>query len=274
MGEIRLGTSGYSFPDWKGTVYPSGIKGTEMFSHYVNQFRFSTVEINYTYYRQPSAKSMEMLAVKSPADFDFTVKLFGGITHEPWKASTSPKPDPKLCAEYLEGLRPLLASGKLGCLLAEFPMNVRENPESWAYLLALRDSLENLPLVYEFRNRDWASKETLSRLREEGIGFCAVDEPHISQLMPLMPEVTSDIAYLRLHGRSKNWFGDLASRYDYLYTERELRDFLPAIGSMSEKSKVTYVMFNNCHMGSSVRNAKMLRELMGMDIPPLQGELF
>lgn len=85
MGDIRLGTSGYSFQSWKGTAYPAEIKDSGMFDHYIDNFRLNTVELNYTYYRQPSAKGLSSMIKKSPDNFDFTVKLYGGITHEPWK---------------------------------------------------------------------------------------------------------------------------------------------------------------------------------------------
>ena len=122
MGTIRIGTSGYSFQDWKGTAYPSTIKDSQMFSYYVEQFRFNTVEINYTYYRLPSAKSMVTLAKKSPEDFDFTIKLFGGITHEPWKNPPPARVDTQLCQQFTEGIKPLAESGKLGGVLAQFPV--------------------------------------------------------------------------------------------------------------------------------------------------------
>ena len=272
MGDIRLGTSGYSFQDWKGEVYPGGIRDSEMFAYYVNQFRFKTVEINYTYYRQPSAKSTESLAKKSPKDFDFTVKLYGGITHEPWKSSPA-KVDPRLCGEFLDGIKPLTDSGKLGCLLAQFPSSMRKGPEAWDYLHSLPDALGNLPLVYEFRNKEWAGEETLQTLKQAGIGFCAVDEPQIGPLMPLVPAVTSDIAYLRLHGRNPEWFTNPDHRYDYLYSESELGEMLPTIEEMASSSRTLYVEFNNCHAGSAVKNAKMLLAFLDMDLPPMQAGL-
>lgn len=273
MGAIRLGTSGYSFQDWKGVAYPPKIKDSEMFPYYVNQFRFNTVEINYTYYRQPSARAFASLVNKSPQNFDFTVKLFGGITHEPWKEFPPTRIDTDLCKQFLDGIRPLMDSGKLGCLLAQFPASLRCSPEAWGYLLSLPDALEGLPLVYEFRNKGWISKETFSILQNAGIGFCTVDEPQIGALMPFISEVTSPIAYLRLHGRNKMWFKDPPHRYDYLYSDEEIRSFLPTIHSMASKSKTLYIAFNNCHAGYAWRNARALQTLVGLDLPPMQGEL-
>ncbi|MHB0997962.1 MAG: DUF72 domain-containing protein [Armatimonadota bacterium] len=274
MGDIRLGTSGYSFQSWKGTAYPSGMKDSGMFDHYIDQFRLNTVELNYTYYRLPSTKGIASMAKRSPDNFDFTVKLFGGITHEPWKNFPPTHVDTGLCDRFIEGIKPLTDSGKLGCVLAQFPASLLRSPEAWGYLLSLPDALNRLPMVYEFRNKGWVSEETVQLLKYAGVGLCTVDEPQIGALMPVYPKVTSDIAYLRFHGRNKNWFKDPSQRYDYLYSEKELTEFIPTIESMASQSRTLYVAFNNCHAGAAVRNVKMLQALLGLDLPPLQGDLF
>lgn len=273
MGKIRVGTSGYSFQSWKGTAYPSNIKASEMFSYYVDQFRFNTVEINYTYYRLPVARTLETLVKKSPKDFDFTVKLYGGITHEPWQHSPPTQVDKEMCRQFLEGIKPLAESGKLGGLLAQFPSSFRSSTETWNYLLSLPELLGVNPMVYEFRNKEWMSEETVKTLERIGIGFCVVDEPQVGSLMPLFPVVTSNVAYLRLHGRNRDWFNDPSHRYDYLYSEEELKGLLPIIDSLASQENVLYIQFNNCHAGSAVQNGKMLRALLGIDLPPVQGKL-
>ncbi|MCX6343889.1 MAG: DUF72 domain-containing protein [Armatimonadetes bacterium] len=273
MPEIRLGTSGYSFEDWKGAVYPANTKSSEMFAYYVHNFRLNSVEINYTYYKMPSVKVFDSYAVKSPAGFDFTVKLFADITHKPWLSGGSGELDRGLCAQFIDGIRPLDDSNKLGCLLAQFPPHLRPGDKAWKYLHALHEAMAGQRLVYEFRNKDWVKNDTIETLKQAGIGFCAVDEPQIGPLMPLVPAVTSDIGYLRLHGHSAKWFTNKELRYDYLYSEDELKMLLPTIHSMAARSKVLYVMFNNCHAGSALQNAKMMQFLLGMDLPPVQGVL-
>lgn len=274
MGEIRLGTSGYSFGDWKGSVYPQCIKDSEMFAYYVNQFRLNTVEINYTYYRMPAMKVFSAYAWKSPSGFDFTVKLFAGITHAPWSSDSRGELDGELCSRFIAGIQPLADAGKLGCLLAQFPPYMLPGKRAWDYLLALRDVLGGYRLVCEFRHRKWASEHTIKTLKRAGIGFCVVDEPQVGSLMPLIPAVTCDVAYLRLHGRNRLWFKDRSVRYDYLYSEQELRAMLPIVNSMAARSSEVYILFNNCHAGSALRNVKMMQYLLGLDLPPVQGVLF
>ncbi|MCE5199421.1 MAG: DUF72 domain-containing protein [Armatimonadota bacterium] len=274
MGEIRLGTSGYSFGNWKGIVYPGNIKDSEMLSYYISHYRLNSVEINYTYYRMPSTKVFDSYARKSPNNFIFTVKLFTGITHNPWIGGSPVTVNRKLCSQFLAGIRPLTESGKLGCLLAQFPPHMRCGRQAWDYLLSLHEAFNGYPLVYEFRNKTWVSEHTIAALKQAGIGYCAVDEPPVGPLMPLVPAVTSDIAYLRLHGRNKQWFRDASVRYDYLYSENELKALLPVVNSMAARSSTVYIQFNNCHAGSALRNVKMMQYLLGIDMPPIQGVLF
>lgn len=274
MGEIRLGTSGYSFGDWKGVVYPANIKDSEMFDYYINQFRLNSVEINYTYYRMPSIKVFDTYSMKSPDGFDFTVKLFSGITHDPWTSSREVVIDKDLCVRFLDGIKPLAQSGKLGCLLAQFPPHMRPCKSAWDYLFTLQEEFKEHNLIYEFRHKEWVSDSTIKTLKQAEIGYCAVDEPQIKPLMPLVPAVTSDIAYLRLHGRNKDWFKNKTVRYDYLYSDEELNGFLPIISSMSSMSSKIYIQFNNCHAGSALRNVKMMQRLLGLDLDPVQGVLF
>ena len=108
-------------------------------------------------------------------------------------------------------------------------------------------------------------EKTFGLLRANGIGYCAVDEPPLERLMPFVNAVTSDIAYLRLHGRNMNWFKVSAGeRYNYLYSDDELAKFIPEIEKISGNSKKAYIFFNNCHIGFAARNAQRMKELLGM----------
>jgi len=81
---IKIGTSGFSFPDWKGTVYPARLSNKEMLSYYAYTLQFDTVEINFTYYALPSSGHMEIMSDKVPEDFEFVVKGYKGMTHDPF----------------------------------------------------------------------------------------------------------------------------------------------------------------------------------------------
>jgi uncharacterized protein YecE (DUF72 family) len=127
--------------------------------------------------------------------------------------------------------------------------------------------MKGLPLVIEFRHKSWLDEEhredTFRFLRENGLGYAVVDEPKLRSLAPFVPEATSDLAYVRLHGRSRQWFdSDAGRRYDYFYSDDELRIFLDPVRSLADRTQVTSVLFNNCHAGASVKNALRFRQLL------------
>lgn len=264
---IKCGTSGFSFNDWKGTVYPHDLKEKEMLSYYAYYYGFDTVEINSTYYAIPSQKSFESMCRKTPREFEFTVKAHKTMTHDPFDPRIEKKPAIDEIEEsferFKEALRPLILFQKLGVILLQFPVFFPNTPENKDYLVFCAQKLENLPVVVEFRHRSWVRKDALEFLRENRIGFCAVDEPPLPRLMPFIPEVTSDIGYVRFHGRNKNWFNaSLSERYDYFYSDEELKSFIPKIMEMLNNAKKLYVFFNNCHMGQALKNAVRFKELL------------
>ncbi|MCX6084921.1 MAG: DUF72 domain-containing protein, partial [Caldiserica bacterium] len=138
-----------------------------------------------------------------------------------------------------------------------------DTPENRSFLLMTRDLLPRLPLSIEFRDRSWHNEGTLTFLRQERLGYVAVDEPQLRNLLPLVPAVTSDVAYLRLHGRNSSWFGaSREERYDYLYSKEELEQVLPAIRTMAASAPLMFVMTNNCHRGQAVQNARDLQAML------------
>ena len=151
---IRIGTSGFSYDDWLGPVYPAGLPARDQLAFYAREF--STVELNVTYYRVPDARTVAGWARKTPDDFLFSVKAYQGLTHE--RAA----PD---FAGFVSALQPLVAAGKLGCVLAQFPYSFHPVPENRDYLRRLRDGLGGLPVVVEFRNAGWVTPQTFELLR-------------------------------------------------------------------------------------------------------------
>ncbi|HHY38467.1 MAG TPA: DUF72 domain-containing protein [Clostridia bacterium] len=265
---VLIGTSGFKYDDWRPSFYPLGLKESE-FLHYYGR-RFPTVEINYTYYTMPSAKTLATLVNRTKPDFKFSVKTHKSMTHDILEGSSlqNPGSDIKGVFEKFKGaLEPLISSGKLGCVLAQFPWRFKPSKESFDYIRVVRDMLEGLPLVIEFRSNWWVKQETFDFLKREGLGFCCVDEPRLKGLMPPVASVTSSIAYVRFHGRNKEkWYAHetVSERYDYLYSEEELAEWVPKIRTMSQQAKETYIFFNNCHAGYAPTNALMLMEMLGL----------
>ena len=256
---IFVGTSGYSYDDWVGPVYPPELPKQDWLSFYAREFR--ACEINYTYYRLPSVRTLAAMSRKTPPDFIFTVKASQELTHG--------REDPEEAfVAFRAGIQPLIEEGKLGCVLAQFPFSFHATPENRNYLRHFRARLGDLPAVIEFRNRAWLRDETFDLLRQLELGFCCVDEPRLPGLMPPLAVATSPIAYVRFHGRNaqKWWRHENAyERYDYAYTLEELQEWLPKIRALDQQAEKTFVFANNHWQGQAVGTARQLKQLLGLD---------
>ena len=274
---VMIGTSGFSFRDWKGPVYPASLPAGKMLSYYALELGFDTVEINSTYYSIPRPSQMEAMSRKTPDNFRFTVKAHRSMTHDPFdrRIEKESHHDTRDNFKLFElSVEPLKNSGKLGAILLQFPVFFYPSRANRQYILDSRDMLGNIPVAVEFRNNSWATEETFSFLRDNGLDYCAVDEPKLPRLMPFINEVTAKTGYMRFHGRNTNWFNaPISTRYDYLYSESEPEEFVPEVNKMSGLSEKVFVFFNNCNMGSAAINALRFREMMGLS-PGGGGRLF
>lgn len=258
---LLIGTSGFSYEDWRGHFYPPELPKGEMLSFYARHF--PTVEVNATYYRIPPPTTFVQMARKVPSDFSFVVKANKEMTH-----ATELQPSP--FAEFREAVAPLVERGMLGGVLAQFPWSFREGPAQRDTLQKVRDLIPDLPLVVEFRNASWAREELVPFLQQLGVGYCCVDEPHLKGLMPPLAVATSPIGYVRFHGRNaaKWWQHEQAyERYDYLYSEEELAPWAPKIQAIARETERTYAFFNNHYQGKAGQNAKMLAQLLNVALP-------
>ncbi len=255
--DIRVGTSGYDYLEWRGGFYPEELPRKEFLRFYSGIFR--TVELNYTYYRQPNAESMATLARQTPATLDFSVKANQSLTHEVNEGSVGED-----IKAFRQGIEPLHKAGRLCAVLMSFPFSFHYRPPERTYLSWLLGELEDLPLVVEFRSIDWYTARVIDGLKERRVGICTVDEPLLPGLPPVSDLVTSDLAYIRFHGRNVEtwWSGDSATRYDYLYSESELKGWKPRIGAMMEQAKKLRVFFNNHRSGQATTNARDLQRLL------------
>lgn len=256
---IKIGTSGYSFPDWVGTIYPKDIKKENMLEYYEKELGFKVVELNYTYYTLPSQKAIAGIMKKTSLDFEFSVKANKSMTHE-----ITDNED--IFDKFKYSIDPLIKDNRLSCVLAQFPYSFHFNKESIRYLARFKELMGEIPLVVEFRNIRWHNEETLKWLKGLTIGYCVVDEPKLEGLMPFNPLATSQVGYFRFHGRNTNWFDSPVSvRYNYIYNDDELKSFIEPIKNVDKKVSKTMVFFNNCHAGSAAKNAiqliKMLKQL-------------
>jgi uncharacterized protein YecE (DUF72 family) len=252
---ILIGTSGYSYEDWMGPFYPEGMPKRDFLRFYASQF--PVVELNFSYYTQPSASTLERMLEKTPDDFRFAIKAHQSLTH---------RIDGEFAREverYRQGVRPLKEAGRLASILFQFPYSFHYTPECRSHLMRLCNAFADWPKAVEFRGAEWQRDSVYQGLRQVDTALVNVDEPRLPKLPQPTEIVTSDLAYLRFHGRNESnwWKGDNISRYDYLYSSEELSQWLPMIERMLAKSRLLLVVFNNHSRGQAVQNA---RELQGM----------
>jgi uncharacterized protein YecE (DUF72 family) len=286
MPDIRVGTSGWSYPSgkgtWNGIFYPAGAGSRgrgklDELAFYAEHF--DTVEINSTFYRTPTPATAQSWARRTPPGFEFSLKLYQKFTHpemfheatgeDPWQLGRTD------VDAFRAALDPLADAGKLGALLAQFPASFKNDGDSRGYLEWLLEQFRDYSMAVELRHRSWSDEpvETLQMLDAFGAAWAQIDEPkfRFSIRQNLLPNVQT-FYYLRLHGRNAaQWWKHESSeeRYNYLYSSRELEPFAEAAQAASARVKKAYLYANNHFSAKSVANAAILKHQLGQ---PLDGE--
>ena len=253
---IYLGTSGFSYNDWVGNFYPAGMPKREWLTYYAREF--DTCEVNSSFYALPTPSSLKAMAEKTGEGFLFCFKANQEMTHQ--RDDNAP-----IFKAFCQVLEPIIAAGKLGCILAQFPYSFGFNRGNWDYLGLFKERLGELPMVIEFRNAQWLRSEVFDWLRHHKLGFCCVDEPPLPNLLPPIVEATAEIGYVRFHGRNsaKWWQHEQAhERYDYSYTPQELSEWLPKIHKLDSVVEKTFVFANNHWRGQAVSTIRQLRLML------------
>ncbi|WP_320130078.1 DUF72 domain-containing protein [uncultured Sphaerochaeta sp.] len=256
MANILIGTSGYSYTEWVGPVYPEGTKASEYLSLYAD--RFETVELNFSYYRMPVADQLQAMHEQAPS-LVFSIKAHESLTH-----SIDPANWKREATIFRSALEPLLNTDSLEAVLLQFPYSFHYEPDQRRYLDALLRFFPGIPLAVEFRNAQWYNNRTLDALKSLKVAFVSLDLPQIQGNPPLMDVSTAPLAYIRLHGRNQAawWGSDAAARYDYLYSDRELLSIVQRVRGLALGSGTVVVYFNNHRRGQAVKNAQRLRSLL------------
>jgi len=268
--KIRVCTASFTDPTWNGVIYPDGLKPQQELSYYQKELSFNCVEIDVTFYALISPKSSAGMERKTSDDFEFIVKAFKGITHDPFiqknaGSKTALSEAEKFIEEFLYVIKPFKDNGKLGCVLLQFPGFFLPSDENYRYLELCRSVFKDTPLSVEFRNEKWATEETYDFLKKHSLGCCNVDEPHVNHMMPFLNRLTSNIAFFRFHGRNKNWqYLPKEEKVEYDYTNEELEFFAKEILKSAALADKVYVVFNNNYAGLSVKNAVKLKQILNL----------
>ena len=283
LRDVRIGTSGWNYPSgkgtWNGVFYPPSrgrAKTFDELSFYAEHF--NTVEVNSTFYGQPRPDVCRKWAERTPAGFDFSVKLYQKFTH-PKMVELEPATVYDL-DEFKRGIDPIASAGKLGALLAQFPPSFKSDAASLGYLNWLLDAFRGFNVAVELRHRSWSDAfgDTLSLLKAHGAAFVQIDEPKfkLSIAQNQLPNIPT-FYYMRLHGRNAaRWWSHEQSedRYNYLYSASELDPLVEDVEEASRDVKKTYVYANNHFSAKSVANAATIKDKLGQPLPGDYPETF
>lgn len=231
---ILVGTSGYNYPEWKGSFYPSDLPAAKMLPYYAE--RFNTVEINYTFYRMPNTKLVTNWASQVPDQFRFTLKAPRRITHDRRLRDVA---DPvRAFCDVAAELGP-----KLGALLFQLPPNFKKD------LTVFDEFLGWLPprvcAAFEFRHDSWLDEEVYARLRARNLALCIADSEKRST--PVME--TADYAYLRLR--------------DEGYTPEHIASWAEKVREIGSRAKDVFVYFKHEEEGKGAQFGQMMLERLG-----------
>jgi len=252
---IRVGTAGWSYPDWEGAVYPRkkprGFHPLRMLARYVD-----CIEINSSFYATPRADYCERWVelVHERPEFRFTAKLQNVFTHQGLDEDYD-----RNATAYLAGLEPLLAANRLAACLVQFPLSFRRTQGAFERLARLAETFGHLRLVLEVRHRSWFDADSVAAVARLGYSLARIDLPAAADHPPEDAMGTGPIGYLRLHGRnSHTWFAQGAGRdqrYDYLYDKGEVAELVRLARRLASGTDETFVITNNHFSGKAVANA-------------------
>jgi uncharacterized protein YecE (DUF72 family) len=235
---ILVGTSGYNYPEWKGSFYPSDLPAAKMLPYYAS--KFPTVEINYTFYRMPTPKLIAGWRAQVPPEFRFTLKAPKRITHDKRLRAGE-------VAESVSGF--LTAASELGpqlaALLFQLPPNLKKD------LGLLNEFLALLPpkttAAFEFRNASWLEDDVFEALRARNIALCIADSE--TRDTPIV--ATAEYAYLRLR--------------DEGYGDAEIAQWTATAKQLSERATDVFVYFKHEDEGKGAAFGQQMMTLLGQN---------
>jgi uncharacterized protein YecE (DUF72 family) len=297
---VRIGTCSWADDALVKHWYPAGTPARERLAYYAD--RFSTVEVDSTYYRVPTESMVQGWADRTPPGFVMHVKAFGLMTRHPVKLEQVPpdlreglpvdhrgrvdRPPPEARArvfqEFLTALQPLRSAGKLGGILFQLPPYIVWKKASLDYLEWAHDQLGDDVMLVEPRHRSWYEEdvraELLSWLEERRMAWVVVDAPQIvaANVPATLVAVTAPTAYVRFHGRNAGTWnvrgGSAAQRFDHLYTGDELRGWAGPFRELAGAAEEVYAFFNNNNQTDGIAQAPagaaLLRKLLDEESVP------
>ena len=234
-----IGCSGFAYKDWKEIFYPKGLPQSKWFDYYTQHF--NTLELNVTFYRFPTLKSLQGWYQKAPEGFIFSAKVPRWITHYRKFEETE-----RMLGDFYGLLKEGLKE-KMGCVLFQLPGNFAYSKEKLEKMIGQVDlSFAN---VIEFRNEQWWRKEVMQQLKTNNIAFCGVSYPKL----PDDAVINTPTPYYRFHGVPKLFYSE--------YPKAFIRNIFTQLNE-KRSAKTIYVYFNNTATQAALNNARYLQSLV------------
>jgi uncharacterized protein YecE (DUF72 family) len=240
MGKLQIGTSGWVYKHWMGIFYPSHLPSDQQLSFYAQHF--STVEINFSFYRLPERSVFESWREQTPPEFLFAVKGSRYLTH--MKKLKDPIEPLSRLMERVEGLQE-----KLGPILFQFPHTWHLNLERLQSFLELLQTYGQQRFTFEFRHSSWLIPQVYKLLENASVALCLP----VSPTVPLDVRLTAPWTYIRMH----------TGQYSVGYSDEELSIWANRIRLFLQQEADVYVYFNNDPDGHAIHDAQRLCRLLG-----------
>jgi uncharacterized protein YecE (DUF72 family) len=293
---LLIGTSGYDYPEWRGVFYPATLSRKDFLPYYAT--KFNALELNFSFYRMPTAGQLSEMAGRSENKIMFSVKAHQSFTHQQIESTTgSGTPFPIAnwrdgALEFSRALEPLAKDNVLASVLFQFPQSFHYTVCNRKYLSDLLAYFNQFPLAVELRHAEWQNDRVREGLAARNTSLVFCDEPTVGAIPATDISRLNDLdaqSYIRFHGRNAAaWYsrtsagtqpqdrsGTVAllgtapstsrngsARYDYLYSAKELSDYLPAIHNKIEKGLKVQIYFNNHPKGAAAKNALELKKMI------------
>jgi uncharacterized protein YecE (DUF72 family) len=293
MGEILVGTCSWTDRTLieSNRFYPSRAHSAEARLRYYAS-EFPIVEVDSSYYALPNEKTSRLWVERTGDKFIFDVKAFRLFTHHPAQRRALPGdieealpsqlktktniylrdlPEEllnELWKRFENAVLPLDNAGKLGVVLLQFPPWFLPGNEQREHILSCQEKLPQYRVAVEFRHNSWVNEKnkerTMAFLRDNNLPYVCVDQPQgFESSLPPIAEATSDIGLVRFHGRNNEMWEKkgvtVTERFNYLYSEEELQEWIPKVEELASNTRQLHVLFNNCYEDSAVSNAAQMR---------------
>lgn len=298
MGDVVVGTCSWTDKTMVERWYPHGVSTAEQRLRYYAA-RFDAVEVDSSFYGIPKPEYAQNWVSRTPDGFTFHMKAFGMMTgHDVDERALHPEladagynyevtargrvrnAEERMVEHAFElfarAIEPLVEAGKMGGVLMQYPpwftaLDKTHRTRNMAIIERDAALLAPLPMLVEFRHASWVEGMNLARtmrfLAERGLTYVAVDAPQVGNALPPIVASTASRGYVRMHGRNRGMWdartATAADRFDYLYRQDELEQWVPRIARLAEQTERTWVMFNNCKYDYAPRNAREMAQLLG-----------